>query len=181
MFSFKICFCKILYINSPDRQLRGLTDGGFIIQFNLCFISKYIFIQSNQKWLLIIWAMTIYLKIFFQLYYYCSRVFYMASPEAVVYRCSAKKLLLKLDTEFTGKHLYRSLFNRVAGLWTWKFIKKRLQHGCFPVNIPKVLGTVFRTLVAVFELCFSIRKEFLKKKVSEENIFYLINVFHVQI
>ena len=23
------------------------------------------------------------------------------------------------------------------------FIKKRLQHGCFPVNIPKVLETIF--------------------------------------
>ena len=29
MFSFKICFWKILYINSLERQLRGLTDDGF--------------------------------------------------------------------------------------------------------------------------------------------------------
>ena len=31
------------------------------------------------------------------------------------------------------------------------------------------------------ELCFNIRKEFLKKKVSGENAFDLINMFHVQI
>ena len=27
----KICFCEILYINSPERRLRGLTDDGFPI------------------------------------------------------------------------------------------------------------------------------------------------------
>ena len=75
---------------------------------------------------------------FFQLYHYCSRVTYinynkkfcMASPEAVVQRCSEKKLLLKLRAEFTGKHLCRSLFNKVAGLQT-----------CFSVNFAKFLGT----------------------------------------
>ena len=35
--------------------------------------------------------------------------------------------------------------------------------------------------MAVFELCFSIRKEFLKKKVSGEIAFELISLFHVQI
>ena len=50
------------------------------------------------------------------------------------------------------------------------FIKKRLQHGCFPVSIPKVLGTIFfyRTAtVAALELCFNIRKNFLKRKLME--------------
>ena len=37
------------------------------------------------------------------------------------------------------------------------------------------------TLLAAFELCFSIRKEFLKKKVSGEIAFDLISLFHVQI
>ena len=58
-------------------------------------------------------------------------------------------------------------------------IKMRLQHGCFPVNIPRVLGTA--TPVAAFELCFTIRKEFLKNKVSGEIVFELISLFHVQI
>ena len=35
--------------------------------------------------------------------------------------------------------------------------------------------------MAPFELCFSIRKEFLKKKVSGEIAFELISLFHVQI
>ena len=37
------------------------------------------------------------------------------------------------------------------------------------------------TPLAAFELCFSIREEFLKKKISEEIAFELISLFHVQI
>ena len=51
------------------------------------------------------------------------------------------------------------------------FIKKRLQHRCSRRTTP----------VAAFEVSFSIRKEFKKKKVSGEITFALINLFHVQI
>ena len=34
-----------------------------------------------------------------------------------------------------------SLFNKVAGLEVWDFIKKRLQLSCFPLNIAKFLRT----------------------------------------
>ena len=90
--------------------------------------------------------MSTHLQISSQLYYYCSRVTYinynkkfcMASPEAVIKRCSIKKLLLKLRT---GKYECRSLFNQVADHQTCNFIKKRLQYRCFPVNFAKFLGT----------------------------------------
>ena len=35
--------------------------------------------------------------------------------------------------------------------------------------------------MAFFKICFSIRKEFLKKKVSGEIAFELISLFHVQV
>ena len=35
------------------------------------------------------------------------------------------------------------LFHKVAGLKTCNFIKKRLLHRCFPVNIAKLLRTAF--------------------------------------
>ena len=93
--------------------------------------------------------MSTYLQMFSQFYYCCTRVtyinynkkFYMASPEAVVQRCSVKKLVLKPRAEFTGKHQCLSLFNKVAGLQTCNFIKNRLQYRCFPVNFAKFLGT----------------------------------------
>ena len=39
--------------------------------------------------------------------------------------------------------MLESLFNRVAALKACNFIKKRLQHRCFPVNITKFLRTRF--------------------------------------
>ena len=35
--------------------------------------------------------------------------------------------------------MLESLFNKVAGLQAWKFVKKRLQHSFFPVNNAKSL------------------------------------------
>ena len=60
------------------------------------------------------------------------------------------------------------------------FIKKRIQHKCFPLNITKVLGQLFYriTPLVAFELSFSIRKE-LKK--SGEIAFAISSFFHVQI
>ena len=36
-----------------------------------------------------------------------------------------------------------SVFNKVAGLKAYNFIKKRLQHRCFPVDIAEFLRTSF--------------------------------------
>ena len=65
-------------------------------------------------------------------------------------RCFIKKVVLKKFAIFTGKYLCRSIFfNKVAGLWACNFIKKRLQHRCFPVNIVKFLrAPILRTAVS---------------------------------
>ena len=48
--------------------------------------------------------------------------------------------VLENFTIFTGKKpVLESLFNKVTGPKTCNFIKKRLQHRCFPVNIAKLL------------------------------------------
>ena len=39
--------------------------------------------------------------------------------------------------------MLESPFNRLASFKTFDFLKKRLQHRCFPMNIAKFLGTVF--------------------------------------
>ena len=38
--------------------------------------------------------------------------------------------------------MLKSLFSKFADLKTWNFIKKRLQHRCFLVNIAKILRTI---------------------------------------
>ena len=46
--------------------------------------------------------------------------------------------VIKKFTKFTGKHLYWSLFfNKVGGLRSGTLLKKRLQHGCLPMNFAK--------------------------------------------
>ena len=40
--------------------------------------------------------------------------------------------------------MLESLFNKVTGLKACNFIKKRLQHMCFPVNIAKFRLEIFK-------------------------------------
>ena len=56
----------------------------------------------------------------------------------------------------TVKHLCWSLFNKVAVLKTCNFIKKRLQHRCFPVKIARFLRTPF--LHNTSDGCFCYKK-----------------------
>ena len=56
-----------------------------------------------------------------------------------------KKGVLKISAKFTGIHLCQKslFFNEVACLHVFNFIKKILQHRCFPVNIAKFLRIAF--------------------------------------
>ena len=57
--------------------------------------------------------------------------------EAVVYRSSSKSVFLKISQI--------SVENICVGLKACNYIKKRLQHRCFPVKFPKFLRTPFFT------------------------------------
>ena len=54
-----------------------------------------------------------------------------------------QKAVLKLFAIFTGKTVLESLFYKIAGLYTCNFIKKRLLHRSFPVNIAEFLKKTF--------------------------------------
>ena len=54
-----------------------------------------------------------------------------------------KKGVVRNFAKFTGKHLCRSLFFKVAGLRPATLLKKRLWHRCFPVNFAKFQRTTF--------------------------------------
>ena len=55
-----------------------------------------------------------------------------------------KKVALKNFAKLTGKHLCQSLFfDKVARLKSATLLKKRLWHGCFPMNFAKFLATRF--------------------------------------
>ena len=65
------------------------------------------------------------------------------TSEAAVLRCSTKRVFLKTLQNVQKNTLPESLFNKVAGLRVRKFIKKRFQHRCFPVNFAKFLRPLF--------------------------------------
>ena len=55
-------------------------------------------------------------------------------------RCSVKKVFLKVSQISQKILVLQSLFNKVAGLQC-NYIKRRIQHRCFPVNNVKFLRT----------------------------------------
>ena len=59
-------------------------------------------------------------------------------PDVLQNRCSLKVRHIHRITT-----VQKSLFNKAAGLKAFNFIKKRLQHSCFSVNIAKSLNTAF--------------------------------------
>ena len=59
-------------------------------------------------------------------------------PSEVFFR----KGVLKNFAYFTGKHLYWSLFNKVAGLRACSFVKKRACN-CVPVKLEKFYKHLF--------------------------------------
>ena len=64
------------------------------------------------------------------------------STEVAVRRSSLKKAF-KILHFYWKIPVLRSFFDKVANLKACNFIKKRLQHRCFPVNIAKCLRTTF--------------------------------------
>ena len=59
-------------------------------------------------------------------------------------RCSIKKGVSENFAKSTGKHLCQVLFfNKVSGVRPATLLKKRLWHGCFPVNFAKFSRTPF--------------------------------------
>ena len=75
-------------------------------------------------------------------------------------RCSVKKAALTNSTIF---HIYiyrktpvlESLFEKIARLMACNFIKKRLQHRCFPVNMAKIFNsTYFKEYLQLLLDCF---------------------------
>ena len=77
-----------------------------------------------------------------------------------------KIIFLKKFANFTGKHLSRSLSNKVAGPHNCNVIKKKLQHKFFPVNFvnysrPPILWRIYERLVLKHQ-CNFLKTSFLQ-------------------
>ena len=56
-------------------------------------------------------------------------------------RCSIKKVVFKISETSQENPCVEAFFNKVAGLDPASFLKKKLQHKCFPVKFAKLLRT----------------------------------------
>ena len=106
--------------------------------------------KENTPWLLVFY----YLTDAFVLVLFTSST----SHPHLLCRSSRLQMFFKLSAlknfvNFTGKHLCWSLF--LIKLQAWNFVKKRLQHRCFPVKFAKVLRTpvLKNTSGGYFYLC----------------------------
>ena len=65
--------------------------------------------------------------------------------EAVVQRCSVKRVFLEISQNPQENTCASLIFDKVAGLRSATLLKKRPWHRCFPVNFAKFLRTPFLT------------------------------------
>ena len=86
----------------------------------------------------------------------------VAVKNSAVRRCSSKQLFFIILQNSKETPVLGSLFNKVAALKAYSFIKKRLQHRCFPVNIAKFLKTAFIYLYILY-LMLTIYSYYYKK------------------
>ena len=75
--------------------------------------------------------------------------------------------------------------NEVASLKDCNYIKKRLQHGCFPVNIAKFLRTAFLTehlrWLLLYFRHYKTRKHSQKKRKETFTVSFLISIWDLEI
>ena len=58
------------------------------------------------------------------------------------WRCTVKKVFLKIS-QISQENVFVGVsFNKIEGLKTWNFIKKRLQGRCFPLKFARFLRTL---------------------------------------
>ena len=69
---------------------------------------------------------------------------FQEQPPEVLYR---KSCYWKFRNIHRKTPVLESVFNRLAGFKTCNFLKKRLRHRCFPVDIAKFLKTLILTKI----------------------------------
>ena len=97
--------------------------------------------------------------------------------EAVVRRCSSKKVFLEILRMLQERPVLESFFNKAAALKTCSFIKKRLQPRWFPVKLETFLRTPFlqnNSGRCFWRLCLFLAEVVIRRGVftTQPNIYY---------
>ena len=105
----------------------------------------------------------------------------LLSAEAVVQRCSVKKVFLEISQSHRKTPVPETLFNKFAGLRPATLLKKSLWHRCFPANFAKFLSTPFFTEHLRWLLLYQAIFQYDQKKQDKNvNIFRTKRAFKVK-
>ena len=77
-------------------------------------------------------------------------------------RYSVKKVFLKISQFHRKTPLLENLFNKFVGLQIYNFIKKRLQHRCFPLKFARFLRTPILKIGCINDTFCSTKTLFLR-------------------
>ena len=119
---------------------------------DFCFgCTAWTFMSPKIKWI------SSMLSLEFLRSYFSKYLWLIAVTKSSYRKCSIKQAVLKNFAIFKEKTpVLESLFNKVAGLQACDFIKKRLQHRCFPVNVTKFLSMLVLTKSANGLFCVTL-------------------------
>ena len=105
------------------------------------------------------------------LWFYLMRVYLkhiIEFSKAAVCRLSIKCVFLKFTQNLQDNSCVAVFFNKVAGLQAYTFIKKRLQHRCFPASFAKFQRTSGQLLLN-FEMSAFHTIVFLLGSIADKN------------
>ena len=110
-----------------DQSIQARNKLFLIVKNYLCNVLSKLLIKIESTWRRETKEQTPQLTLL-----YCGR-----TVRRIHGSCSIKNLFLKILQYPQEEPVLESLFKKVAGLQACRFIKKRPQHRCFPVNIAK--------------------------------------------
>ena len=110
-----------------DQSIQARNELFLIVKNYLCNVLSKLLIKIESTWRRETKEQTPQLTLL-----YCGRTVRRSHGS-----CSIKNLFLKILQYPQEEPVLESLFKKIAGLQACRFIKKRPQHRCFPVNIAK--------------------------------------------
>ena len=135
-------FCEWFYFLVTKKSLTGIlflpswidqcSDRIFPVEARKVILIHRILIKTNIK-------KTCFQRIIINLMKLFQKFYLQRSSEAVVQRCSVKKLFLEISQNLQENTCASLFLNKVVRPVT--LLKKRLWHRYFPVNFPKFLRT----------------------------------------
>ena len=139
MYIRAICTTSIRWERLHDRKITKFKQASQTYSFKL---SRGRLIKAGGA-KCVIMELNIYVKILIMPNCHLLHPLNTGYSEAVIPRCSVKKLFLKISQNSQKKPAPEFLFNKAAAHRLASLLKSKPWHRCFPVSFTKFLRTPF--------------------------------------